>query len=296
MSSRVCCKRWQERSYMLHRKKLSDIKPSIDNKTPQMYPHLYQKLKKAQKDEELCSVIERDNRTLVKRMTEIMQRPGIDTHNTIQPKSLNREARKRELLRITQENQKLLRRIQARQPTYNHLAWEQERERSEILCERICRYPYRPRTTAEKNLYYYESPTATAGAAGTAGSAPPIDMNRSPNQTQNSTLQSTNPNLNNTVTSQGSSYAGDTQQAPAALPPAVQAAEQPPPSAGGRSAATASEDAGEETAAAATTPVAEEKPPAAEPLSPAPETTQDDASDGPGTEHEEEEEEEEEEE
>eukprot|EP00754_Rhynchopus_humris_P040721 Rhum_TRINITY_DN23853_c0_g1::Rhum_TRINITY_DN23853_c0_g1_i1::g.178861::m.178861 len=179
MSSRVCCKRWQERAYMLHRKKLSDIKPSIDNKTPQMYPHLYQKLKKAQKDEELCSVIERDNRTLVKRMTEIMQRPGIDTHNTIQPKSLNREARRRELLRITQENQKLLRRIQSRQPTYSHLSWEQQRERSETLCERICRYPYRPRTSAEKNLYYYDSPTQGGGAGGSpdatgGGAAAPI--------------------------------------------------------------------------------------------------------------------------
>eukprot|EP01063_Lacrimia_lanifica_P015746 TRINITY_DN22411_c0_g1_i1.p1 TRINITY_DN22411_c0_g1~~TRINITY_DN22411_c0_g1_i1.p1 ORF type:complete len:269 (+),score=117.24 TRINITY_DN22411_c0_g1_i1:84-890(+) len=159
-ASRVCTKRWQERAYQLHRKKLADIRPSIDNKTPQMYPHLYQKLKKAQKEEELCSEIERDNRTLVKRMTEIMKRPGIDTHNESKSKSLNKEARQRELLRITEENQKLLKRIHSRQPTYNHLSWEQDREKSEMLCARICTYPYRPRTTAEKNLYYYESPTA----------------------------------------------------------------------------------------------------------------------------------------
>ncbi|KAJ9464284.1 hypothetical protein DIPPA_07349 [Diplonema papillatum] len=161
-ASRVCSKRVQERAYSLHRRKLAGIRPSIDNKTPTMYPHLYQKLKKAQREEELCSEIERDNRTLVKRMTEIMQRPGIDTHNALQAKSLNRESRKRELLRITQENQKLLRRIQSRQPTYNHLLWEQERERSETLCERICRYPYRPRAAPERDMYYYDGPQASS--------------------------------------------------------------------------------------------------------------------------------------
>jgi len=157
-ASRVCSKAFQERSYGIHRQKLKQMKSVIDNRTPQMYPHLYQKLKKAQMMEELCSMIERDNRTLVKRMTEIMQRPGIDTHNSIPPRSLNREARKREMLRITQDNQKLLSRIQHRQPTYNHLQWEQQRERNEELCERICRYPYRPRQTVDERqgLYYYE--------------------------------------------------------------------------------------------------------------------------------------------
>eukprot|EP01062_Namystynia_karyoxenos_P001415 TRINITY_DN1048_c0_g1_i1.p2 TRINITY_DN1048_c0_g1~~TRINITY_DN1048_c0_g1_i1.p2 ORF type:complete len:206 (+),score=76.46 TRINITY_DN1048_c0_g1_i1:87-704(+) len=170
-ASKVCSKRFQERCYAIHRQKLSTSRSAVDNRTPQMYPHLYQKLKKAQMEEERCSVIERDNRTLVKRMTEIMQRPGIDTHNRVTHCSLNREARRRELLRITQENQKLLSRIQQRQPTYNHLQWEQERERNEMLCERICRYPYRPRQTAEqRQVYYYEGGAqgkpASPGAAG----------------------------------------------------------------------------------------------------------------------------------
>jgi len=109
-----------------------------------MYPHLYQKLKKAQMEEERCCEIERDNRTLVRRMTEIMQRSAIDTRNAVQYKSLNRNIRRKELVRITQENQALLKRIQQSQPTYNHMSWEQQRERSELLCQRICRYPYRP--------------------------------------------------------------------------------------------------------------------------------------------------------
>lgn len=155
VSSRVCNEKWQDRSYRIHRQKLQRVKPSIDNKAPAMYPHLYQKLKKAQMEEERCSEIERDNRTLVRRMTEIMQRSAIDTQNPVEYRSLNKEARRRELIRVTQENQGLLKRIQRRQPTYNHLVWEQDRERNEALCERICRYPYRPTGEGEDQMYPY---------------------------------------------------------------------------------------------------------------------------------------------
>lgn len=56
----------------------------------------------------------------------------------------------------------MLRRIQQRQPTYNHLAWEQDREVTEQMCERICRFPYRPRYISEqKQIFYYnERPEA----------------------------------------------------------------------------------------------------------------------------------------
>lgn len=154
VASRVCDDKFRDRSYRIHRQKLQKIKPSIDNKAPPMYPHLYQKLKKAQMEEERCSEIERDNRTLVRRMTEIMQRSGIDTKNSVQYRSLNKDMRRRELVRITQENQALLKRIQSRQPTYNHLLWEQDREKSEALCERICRYPYRPGDAEYADEYY----------------------------------------------------------------------------------------------------------------------------------------------
>jgi hypothetical protein len=143
VANRICDEKWTDRAYKIHRQKLNKVKPSIDNKSPPMYPHLYQKLKKAQSEEERCTQIERDNRTLVRRMTDIMQRSALDTHNNAKFISMNKETRKRELMRVTQENQQLLRRIQQRQPTYNHLKWEQDRERNEQICERICRHPYK---------------------------------------------------------------------------------------------------------------------------------------------------------
>ena len=90
-------------------------------------------------------MIERDNRTLVKRMTEVMRRPGLDQSKPASiAGSLNHVRRKQELERITRENHALLRRIQERPPTYNHLHWEQDREVNEALCERICKFAYCP--------------------------------------------------------------------------------------------------------------------------------------------------------
>lgn len=148
VASQICSDRVNTRNYNLHRQKLASMRSAVDNRAPPMYPHLYQKLKKAQLEEERCSEIERDNRTLVKRMTDIMQRGGIDNAPpAYSVTSLNKVKRRQELSRITAENHALLKRIQEQQPTYNHLQWEQDRERSEQMCDRICRYPYRPSTS-----------------------------------------------------------------------------------------------------------------------------------------------------
>jgi hypothetical protein len=41
-------------------------------------------------------------------------------------RSLNRDARKRELLKITMENQAILRRLQEQKPNYDVFKWEEE--------------------------------------------------------------------------------------------------------------------------------------------------------------------------
>lgn len=58
-------------------------------------------------------------------------------------KSLNRGARQREIQRITNENEVLLRRLQDKQSTYNVCEWEIERKKQEKLLKKICYYPPR---------------------------------------------------------------------------------------------------------------------------------------------------------
>jgi hypothetical protein len=123
------------------------------------------------------SEIERENRILLEKMTSILQNqkaPGATNTMTsvINPqltgmgvsrdgtqqnffaassmqgstlmnkKSLNRDARKRELMKITMENQKILQRLQDRSSIYNVTKWAKENECRKKLLNNICEYPY----------------------------------------------------------------------------------------------------------------------------------------------------------
>ena len=56
-------------------------------------------------------------------------------------RSLNRGKRKRELERITRENERMLRALQARQPSLSRRKWDKEHEKSEYLKKQITRFP-----------------------------------------------------------------------------------------------------------------------------------------------------------
>ncbi len=135
-------RRWDERCKEIHRKKLADMKPSIDSHQPIRYKHLKKRAKREQilegGYEELTldryTEIERENRILLEKMTHIMggknagmRRPLTAASNSqtslhtsmLQKRSLNKEQRKKELLKITMENQAILKRLQDKQPIYN---------------------------------------------------------------------------------------------------------------------------------------------------------------------------------
>ena len=56
--------------------------------------------------------------------------------------SLNRAVRKKELMRITVENQQILRRLQDKQPTYSVTKWEEDFKYKEKLRDNMCETPY----------------------------------------------------------------------------------------------------------------------------------------------------------
>lgn len=124
----------------------AQMKPAIDNKPPPKYVHLAQNLKKQQMDEERYSQIERDNYLLLDKMSYIMTHPQLLDEKYMGPpvtygKSLNKEFRKRELMRITEENLQILRRIQHKEPYYSHLDWEEQAARDEEYLKNCSEYP-----------------------------------------------------------------------------------------------------------------------------------------------------------
>ncbi|GBG27875.1 Hypothetical Protein FCC1311_040982 [Hondaea fermentalgiana] len=134
-----------EQRQKAHRERLKTMRPAIDNTPPKKPSHLTNNKKKEAQMEEHFLKIERENRLLLEKMSYIMSQKALDNKNEAAArqgtKSLNKSYRKKELQRITEENQKILRRIQERQPYYNHAQWEEERRLQERYVRNICEYP-----------------------------------------------------------------------------------------------------------------------------------------------------------
>lgn len=104
--------------------------------------HLHLKLKKLQLEEERLAVIERDNRILLEKMSSIMRTSGkVDNRNSYDRKSLNRQRRLRELLRIARENQDILKRITSSRPQYDHVKWERDWQNNLVIMDQISAFP-----------------------------------------------------------------------------------------------------------------------------------------------------------
>lgn len=135
--------KYYQRCQEIHRAKLTTIKSSIDNSEPHRPTHLRKNLKKEQMKEERYAEIERENRILLEKMSFIMQNESLDNKNQAvgYSHSLNKEQRKRELQKITSENQAILRRIQMREPTYDRIQWEEDARKNQQYAQNIREFP-----------------------------------------------------------------------------------------------------------------------------------------------------------
>ncbi|XP_035693992.1 trichohyalin-like isoform X2 [Branchiostoma floridae] len=134
--------KWDDKYYNEHRDLVRTAKPMVDTRAPRTYVHMHMKLRKLQLEEERLATIERDNRILLEKMSHIMRTKGrVDNRNEYEHHSLNREKRQRELMRITKENQEILKRIMKREPEYDHAKWQREWEKNEQFMDNIARYP-----------------------------------------------------------------------------------------------------------------------------------------------------------
>ena len=88
--------------------------------------------------------IERENRILLEKMSNIMQNPKPNLYNPVrvQKASLNRISRKKDLMKITVENQAILKRLQEKQPTYSVTKWSREFQEIEKIRNNVCEFPY----------------------------------------------------------------------------------------------------------------------------------------------------------
>jgi hypothetical protein len=140
-SNKRLSKLWNEKNFNLHQSNLRKAKSRVDLRSPNKFNHLKFKAKNLALQEERYSEIERENRILLDKMTQISNSNSLK-HLPHLSKSLNKEARKRKLVQITVENQAIIKRLSQKKSTYNIDKWENNRKEVEKLLDNICEYPY----------------------------------------------------------------------------------------------------------------------------------------------------------
>lgn len=87
---------------------IANVKSSVDTSAPKGFGEMKRNVKKEFVQEERYAEIEAQNRGLLERMSTIMSRPSADMMQSPTPahaRSLNRSVRRKELERITEDNQ-----------------------------------------------------------------------------------------------------------------------------------------------------------------------------------------------
>ena len=154
--------KWHSQDLRLHKKKVNNVKPVLDMSAPIATRYPIIRAKQEQMQEDRFTEIERENRILLARMTQIMDHDSTiynsksslasikklnvghskRSSSTQSKKSLNGDQRKRELNRIVDENHKFLERLKNKRSAYNVEQCRQDRIHKESILKNICRYPH----------------------------------------------------------------------------------------------------------------------------------------------------------
>jgi len=144
-SSKSCAEKEWRKAHESHRARIRQVKPATDMSAPSTMKmdHFRSNLKKERLLEDRYMEIDRQNRVLLKRMSEAMRKPNpyVVEKKEAAPPSLNRSGRKMEMVRITKDNARLLRSIQKVQPVYSHKKWEEHYQKSGRHLKNCCAYP-----------------------------------------------------------------------------------------------------------------------------------------------------------
>jgi len=143
VANKACADRIRSRNHELHKERIRKMRPQVDTTIPSTLhlDHLRNNLKREQLLEERYHEIDRENRILLQKMSDTMKQQSYTPRARSAGASLNRDARKTELMRITQENGHILKRIQQAQPVYNHISWEDSYRKSATYLKNTAEYP-----------------------------------------------------------------------------------------------------------------------------------------------------------
>eukprot|EP01036_Dinobryon_divergens_P049440 gene49440-66238_t len=135
----------RKKDYECHLERLQNIKPSIDNKPPTTHMAGYGKREIEMRLRQ--ERIDRENQRVVDRLATAMHTKHIDNENKDRERILqihrtqNDIAKKVRLQKIQLDNRRVLDNIIRAQPMYDHLKWEEEAERHEVVLKNMTEFP-----------------------------------------------------------------------------------------------------------------------------------------------------------
>lgn len=145
MNGRPERKGYEEITFQQHRERINTMKPTIDCGPPRAHPFSN---KNEMEKQRFQNVVEMDNRLMLERLAKVVQNKSIDNeiHKSVAmhaqfKKKLGLTKKRLEMQKLTEENQRLLKRIQEVPPAYNHLKWEEDARANREIMRNMTLYP-----------------------------------------------------------------------------------------------------------------------------------------------------------
>lgn len=142
-SSKRCSERNLHRDHLIHSLKLSNAKSEIDNKEPKTIPQERFRARKERIHKDLQMNIQQDNRILLQKMlridTKLSELNPVYFQLSRPPSvsSLNIAVRKKQLNNITDENRRILTRLQNTRSNYSIKKWRNQFIHSQYLSQKL---------------------------------------------------------------------------------------------------------------------------------------------------------------
>lgn len=136
---------YDKMNYEEHCARIKNMGPTVDTGPPRAHP--LSNKREMDKLREFAN-IEYDNKLLLERLAKVVQQKTIDNeiHKSVKMHAefkakLGLTKKRLEMQKITEENQRLLKRIQEVPPAYNHVQWEEEAKRRDHIKRCMSLYP-----------------------------------------------------------------------------------------------------------------------------------------------------------
>jgi hypothetical protein len=121
--NRICSKARHDRAYKRHINALRNIKPSIDMKMPKVPNTIGKNMKRYELEKKRNLEIQNQNIRLVNRLDRILRQENYTAPPPQKPYTLQGRFQKERMLRISEENKKIVRAVQNSRPILNRNEW-----------------------------------------------------------------------------------------------------------------------------------------------------------------------------